>query len=139
MRKDNEDNFLGPEYNAFKQSDRESYLSVTWCEYFSGSDQEQLRCAIEAIRISRSVGGKACFCVASTPDILGAVRDSGRKARAIYYPEDDNAAHAGVHGISPEDALLLEHLARNIWNSYFTKEAADALPNGACAKSEDVV
>jgi hypothetical protein len=138
MRKDGDD-LIGPEYTAFQQRDTEDYLSVTWCEYFEGGNDQQLRCAIEAIRSSRNVGGKACFCVALTTDVLGAVQDAGKTGRAVYYPEEDNAAHAGIHGISPDDSLLLAHLAEGVWYSYLTKEAADALPTSACAKSADVV
>lgn len=139
MRKDGDDVVIGPEYTAFQQREQENYLSVTWCEYFGGENDEQLRCAIEAIRKSRDVGGKACFCVAAVSDVLVAVQNAGNVGRAVYYPEEDNAAHAGIHGISSDDSLLLAQLAEEVWCSYLTKEAADALPQSTCAKSEKVV
>lgn len=43
MRKDEDDNFLGPYPSAFEERAVDDYLSVTWCEYFVGSDDEQLR------------------------------------------------------------------------------------------------
>ncbi|SEK85884.1 hypothetical protein SAMN05443999_102415 [Roseovarius azorensis] len=139
MDKDEHDNFLRPYPNAFAQRESEDYLSVTWCEYFNGSANEQIRCSVEAIRASNiNVKPKACFCVANTPEVLAAIEDRGRRGRAIYLPEDDNAAHAGIYGIAPEDALLLERLSNEVWCEYLTKATADALPMSECAKSADV-
>lgn len=138
MEKDEDDNFLRPYPNAFEQREVDDYLSVTWCEFFEGSTGEQLRCAVEALRKSRRVGGKACFCLANTPEVLDAIENSGRRGRAVYLPEDDNPAHAGVYGIQPDDTLLQKRLADEVWCDYLTKDAADALPRSECAKSADV-
>lgn len=133
MRKDENDNFFGPEASAFALRNSESYLSVTWCEYFEGSKDEQLRCSIDAIRNSNlDVKPKACFCVAQIEIVFAAINDFGAVARAVYYPEHDNIAHAGVYGISPEETLLLEQLATEVWSDFLTKQAADALPVRDC-------
>lgn len=139
MRKDEDDNFLGPYPNAFEVGSGHDYLSVTWCEYFVGSPDEQLRCSVEALRASAlNVKSKACFCIADIPSLLATVWNFGRAARAVYYPEDDNPAHAGVFGIAPDDAQLLERLASEVWSSYLTKDTADALPTSACTKSDEI-
>lgn len=139
MRRDEDDNFLGPSYSAFEERPNEDYLSVTWCEYFSGTDDQQCRCSIEAIRNSKmNVKPKACFCVASIEDVLHTINDSGRTGRIIYYPVEDNYAHAGVHNISADDLKLMERLATETWSSFLTKEGADALPLGDCSKSNCV-
>ena len=140
MRRDPDDNdkIYGPNPNAFERNKDHEYLSVTWCEYFLGSTDEQLRCAIEALRRSLNVSPKACFCVASTQKVVTAVLDFERNGRAVYYPVDDNKAHAGIHGIDPEQTTLLDYLAAEIWCQYFTRESADALPTSGCVKSNDV-
>ena len=140
MEKDNDGNFLRPYPNAFEQREAEEYLSVTWCEFFEGSSDEQLRCSVEILRNSKiDVRPKACFCVANTPEVLAAIKERGRRGRVVYLPEDDNTAHAGVYGIAPNDALLLMRLAHEVWCNYLTRDAADALPMSECAKSGDVL
>lgn len=139
MRKDENDNFLGPLPSAFEERELDDYLSVTWCEYFDGSEEEQLRCSIEAIRNSNiNVKAKACFCVVEAPSVLVSIQDAGSVGRAVYHPEDDNDAHAGVYGIIPDEAQLLARLADEVWCEYLTKDTADALPTSTCAKSAEV-
>ncbi|ANB33277.1 hypothetical protein M2324_003604 [Rhodovulum sulfidophilum] len=139
MRKDEDDNFLGPYPSAFEERAVDDYLSVTWCEYFVGSDDEQLRCSVEAIRSSNmDVRPKACFCLANTTDVLAAIDDAGSNGRAVYHPEGDNDAHAGIYGIAPEEAKLLARLADEVWCAFLTKDTANALPESGCAKSNDV-
>ena len=117
----------------------EDYLSVSWCEYFEGTFDEQLRCSIESIRNSKmSVKPKACFCVADTRDLLPCIENFGGIGRAVYHPEDDSHAHAGVYGVGAEELELLSYLADEEWNTYLTKQDADNLPLSACGKSPDV-
>lgn len=140
------DNIVGPLSTAFEGRATDDSLSVTWCEYFAGEPDEQLRCAIEAIRSSFNVRSKACFCVARTDDLANAGRTFRRSPRAVYLPVPGNDAHAGIYDVMPtdldaitEDELkLLSLLAEKTWSRFLTKEAADALPRGPCAKSQDV-
>lgn len=139
MRKDEHDNFLGPYPSAFEERAVDNYLSITWCEYFAGLADEQLRCAVEAIRNSNmNVKAKACFCVADTSEVLNAIQGIGRLGRAIYHPEVDNDAHVGIYGIAPEEVQLLARLADEVWCDYLTKDAADALPTSECNRSANV-
>ena len=141
MRKhEDDDNIIfGPNPNAFEQRATDNYLSVTWCQYFEGSKDQQLRCSIEAIRNSKlEVKPKACFCIAETDSLFAAIQDAGKHGRAVYHPEDDNLAHAGIYGIAPDELQLLARLADEVWSDYLTKGAADALPTSDCAKSANV-
>ena len=84
------------------------------------------------------VGGKACFCVANTDAIREAAERFGRNPSFIFYPEADNPAHAGVHGLeSPEEALL-ELLADECWSEFLNKERADDLPITNCEIAADL-
>lgn len=140
MRKDADDNPLCPEYSAFAQRPDEDYLSVTWCEYFGGLPDTRIRCAVEAIRASKiDVRPKACFCVGTVSRVLGAVGDkTGRAGRAVFLPEEDNPAHAGIFGVDPNDTILLARIADEIWCSFLTKDAVDSLPLESCIKAENV-
>ena len=135
MRKDENDNIISPYYTAFEERPAEDYLSVTWCEHYVGCPDEQLRCAIDAIRNSNiDVRPKACFCIVNTEQLKAASAGHGAKIREVYLPEDDNPAHAGIYGISPTETILLEKLATETWSRFLTKDAADALPQSKCAK-----
>lgn len=147
MAKDKDDVVSGPSETAFHGRPGEGYLSVTWTEYFAGADDQRLRCAIEALRNSNyTIKPKGCFCVGRTDEIVAAGQKHGRHPKAVYHPEPDNKAHAGIYGVAPRDlaaitgdeAALLDLLAGQAWSSFLTKEMADALPLGDCAKSPDV-
>ena len=137
MRRDADDNYLGPLPEAFVERPVDDYLSVTWCEYFQGEGQAQLRCAIEALRNSNmNVKSKACFCVGETSDIIETISSHGAAGRAVFYPVEDNPAHAGVYGIAPEEVHLQAALADEVWNTFLTKQDADAIELGECQKSD---
>lgn len=139
MFKDEDENIFGPAIAAFELRPDEDYLSATWCEYFAGAPDEQLRCAIEAIRNDRKVGGKACFCVANTQELKAIAAEFGATIRGVYLPVASNPAHSGVYGISSDEKQLLERLASETWAEFFTKEMADALPLSECSKAPNVV
>ena len=142
----NDGNVVGPLPTAFEGRATDDSLSVTWCEYFSGDRDHQLRCAIETIRGSMNVKPKACFCVAQTDHLATAGATFGRAPRAVYLPVPGNDAHTGIYDVMPadleaitEDELkLLGLLAGQAWSRFLTKEIADALPLAECEKSPDV-
>jgi len=136
LRKDEDDNVLGALPSAFALRDDEEYLSVTWCEYFAGTANEQTRCAIEAIRGSMKVGAKARFALGE----VGAIRQraegrpNAKKLRIIHEPEPDNAAHSAIRHWTRDDDELLELLAEAEWSDLLTAADADALPLTECQK-----
>lgn len=139
MRRDADDNTFGPLPEAFVERPADDYLSVTWCEYFQGNEKAQLRCAIEALRSSNmTIKDSACFCIGETSEIVAAIEAHGAVGRAIYYPEDDNPAHAGIHGVDQDAVLLQAFLADEVWNEFLTKQGADAIALGDCQKSQGV-
>lgn len=135
LRKDEDLNVLGVMPDAFALRDGEPSLSVTWCEYFAGSSDEQLRCAIEAIRNSRSVGSKARFAVGEVGSVRACAsgRPNATRLRIIHDPEDDNPAHASLINWPRDDLQLLELLAESEWSQLLTADDADQLPLTACA------
>jgi hypothetical protein len=135
MFRDEDDNYIRPALAAFQRRQDHDSLSVTWWEYFDGEGESQLRCAIEALRNSLDVRPKGCFCVADVQSLLAVVADHGGKARAVFLPEDNNPAHAGIYGISPEESQLLEKLAIETWSRFLTKTMADDLQLQDCCSS----
>jgi hypothetical protein len=138
MAKDEDDRVLEPLPSAFEMRPNEEYLSITWAEYYVGASDQRLRCAVEAIRSSRDVGPKGCFCVADLDELMAVITTRSSKGRAVYLPQDDNPAHAGIYGVSSEETLLQQILATTVWSQFLTKELADNLPFGDCAKAPDI-
>lgn len=140
------DDVVGPLPTAFLGRATDDSLSVTWCEYFAGEPDHQLRCAIETIRNSMNVRPKACFCIARTDHLAAAGSKFGREPRAVYLPVPNNDAHGGIYDVMPADLeavtegelRLLELLARQAWSRFLTMEMADALPLAPCHRSPDV-
>lgn len=136
LRDPDDDRFICPAPEAFRPRPGEDYLSVTWCEYYQGSREQQLRCAIEAMRNSSlTVGNKACFCEVDTGVLFAAMAHFGRAGRAVYLPEDDNEAHSGLYGLSEDDGLILEVISDTFAQSWLDKERADGLPICECIRS----
>ncbi|MCY0149850.1 hypothetical protein OEG84_19635 [Hoeflea sp. G2-23] len=136
LRKDDDQNVLGVLPSAFYLRDEENYLSVTWCEYFDGLPDESLRCAIEAIRGSIRVGGKARFALANVGSIKSTMEnEAGVKLRIEHLPEEDNPAHAAVKRWPNENFDLLELIASDAWAETIDATSANALPMSACALS----
>jgi hypothetical protein len=135
LRKDEDDNVFGSYPDAFALREGETSLSVTWCEYYAGSSDEQLRCAIEAIRGSRTVGAKARFAVGGVGRIRACAegRAKAKKLRIVHDPEDNNPAHASIIYWPADDLQLLELLAEDEWSQLLTADDANKLPLTACA------
>ncbi|NKJ34089.1 hypothetical protein [Rhizobium sp. SG570] len=138
LRRDEDDNVIGVLPQAFELRADEDYLSATWCEYYNGTDSEQLRCAIEAIRNSDlTVGPKARFAVGVVGEIRAIVEapQAAKKLRIIHEPEDDNPAHAAVRHWPREDLGVLELLASSVWSTNFDAQSANNLPTSGCSVS----
>lgn len=143
METDGDQNALGPAPAAFEGRQQDTYLSVTWCDFFLGDLNSRIRCAIEAIRGSMNVKPKACFCVARTDRLIEAGASFGRGVRAVFHPEEDNLAHSGIYNlapvdldaITPEESELLSLLAGEAWSQFFTRETANLLPATECMTS----
>lgn len=135
LRKDEDDNVLGVLPDAFALREREPSLSVTWCEYFSGEPDEQLRCAIEAIRGSIEVRPKACFALGEVGRVRACAegRPKAKRLRIIHDPNPKNPAHASLINWPHDDWQLLELLAEAEWSQLLTRAYADQLPLTACA------
>lgn len=138
LRKNEEETVVyGPLGSAFALRKDEEYLSVTWCEYHSGSDDESLRCAVEKIRCSDlRVGGKARFAVARAAAVRKCAENIGKRVRIIHEAEADNPAHVAVRNWPSMDNEFLELIAEEVWADNFSNVEIDALPASPCNVSE---
>jgi len=134
LRKNEEETVVfGPLGAAFALREGEEYLSVTWCEYHDGSEDESLRCAVEKIRSSDlRVGGKARFAVASAAAVKRIAEGAGKRVRIIHEAEADNAAHTAVRNWASLDDELLELIAEDVWGENYSNVEIDALPASCC-------
>lgn len=136
LRRDEDDNVLGCLPSAFLLRNGETYLSVSWCEYFDGSADECLRCCIEAIRSSKiEVRPKGRFAVAVVGRLKVGAAEGGRKLRIIHEATEDNPAHAAIRGWASEDEELLDLLAEEVWTEALSAADANDLPASSCQVS----
>ncbi len=136
LRKDENDNVLGTIGEAFHLREGEEYLSVTWCDYFAGGPEGDIRCAVEAIRGSRlKVSPKGHFALATKAAIAAHMTSGGRKLRFVHERADDNEAHAAVRGWSNDDLELLERLAETVWHTVYSKSDIDQIQCSDCVAS----
>jgi hypothetical protein len=126
----------GPSPAAFALRDDETYLSATWCEYFSGSGDEALRCAVEALKSSKyKMGRKGRFAVANVGEVKELLGSKGHKIRVVHEREDDNPAHVAIRQWPKDDVLILDRLAQEVWALCYDHAQADALPPSPCTRS----
>lgn len=118
LRKDADDNVIGVLHTAFRLRDDERHLSATWVECFDGANKaERVAAAIMAIRASKlNVKPKSGFAVGQVEQINSTCKKYERKVRFIHEPEDDNEAHAALHGWPRDADDLFEALAAESWS-----------------------
>ena len=131
-----ETEIYGPLAAAFKLREGEASLSVTWCEYFEGSEDHSLRCAVEAVRNSRRVGSKARFAVVDVGKIVEFMKSNKKRLRVIHEPTADNPAHAAIRGWPADEDELLERIAGEVWSETWSKDQIDEIPLGECPLSD---
>jgi hypothetical protein len=132
MRKDCEGQISGPSAAALFPRLSDSYLSVTWCGFFHGTHNETLRCAAQALCQCRSIKKSAFFCFAEADAVVRKIQEEKGPSRVVYYPEDTNPAHAGVHGLVPDDDVLCEMLAEEVWFKFVQNSQVSELPESDC-------
>lgn len=132
LRRDEDDNVLGPLPQAFTLRPNEEYLSTTWCEYFSGTEEEKLKCAVSALQNSSlQVKTSARYCVGIVKEIADCLQSFGKTARFIHEPKINNQAYAAVRGWSDDDEIL-DVLASEIWSDCFSKNDLDTINEKPC-------
>jgi hypothetical protein len=140
LAKDAEGNPIGLTAAAFQRKETEEGLSVTWREYFAGTEYERFIRAVRAIRASKFPPGKrAGYAVGEVEAVATACARRGHKVRIIHMPEDDNKAHAEIRQMPREDDILLEDLATNSWCKLVLEatlpEGKEAAPDEEASRS----
>lgn len=99
---------------AFELRDSEDYLSLTWVEFFQGSQDEQIKAAIDEFRQSMRIRPNGAFGMATA----AAIKEAGgsvtppQQLRILHEPVEDNRAHASVHRYPRDNQHLREALAK---------------------------
>jgi hypothetical protein len=120
LRKDEDDNVIGVLGAAFRLRDSEEYLSATWAEFFGkATHDEAVVAAVRAIRASRiDVKTRSGFAVGNVRRIKAACFADSRKhrIRIIHEKENDNEAHTALRLWPRDNELLLDLIAKEVWN-----------------------
>lgn len=106
---------LGVTFQAFElRAADEGNLSVTWCEFYAGSPDESLNCALAITANSMDAGGKSGFAVQSVGVIDDFLVERDRKCRFVHEETDENPAHSLIRRWPEGDAQLLDAIATGI-------------------------
>jgi hypothetical protein len=116
LRRDEDDNVVGVLGTAFQLRDGETYLSVTWVEYFDGPYEERVTQAVRAMRRSAlKTGAQSGFAVGNVGEVTKACATRNYSIRIVHEPSKANAAHTAVRRYPAVDDELLELLATDSW------------------------
>lgn len=112
LRRDEDDNVLGFNPDAFELRPGEESLSVDWMEFFSDPATRE-RDAVWAMRKTRGVGAKSAFAIGNVGKIKETCLVRGAKIRIVYEPEANNPAHSAIRRLPRDDIILLAALAED--------------------------
>ncbi len=102
-----------PEAFALREGERD--LSVSWLEFFSGDQLEQLRQVANhtELKLNRRHG----FGILRVDAFISACAAQGAKVRILHEPTDGNPAHSSVHQYPRDKDELLAILANMASNN----------------------
>ncbi len=120
LRKDGEENVVGVLYSAFQLRDDESGLSVTWLDYFTGTDEEKFHASVAEFSKSYKPSPKSAFALCNAGKIRALTAKSSNNIRIITVDDDNNLAHAEIRRLNQEMELL-ELLATEGVSSFVQK------------------
>jgi len=63
------------------------------------------------MRKARKIGSQSAFAIGQVGTVKEVSLARGFKVRVIYEPEDNNASHAGIRRLPPNDMSLMDALA----------------------------
>lgn len=135
-RRDENDNVIGVNADAFSLRENEEYLSVTWCEFFDGTALEQLCCAVSSFKGSYNTKRSSHYWCAPVGSIEQMFRSHrARRLRVIHEPDPRNAAHVALRGWPRENDQLLEAIAAECAASVVVCEGDLVLAPDTCGVS----
>lgn len=129
IRRDENDNVLGINPQAFEMKPKEkpmSVISVTHLNHFLGSRDEQIKSAINVMRTNLKTSKRSGYAVGKVGLIKNAFNQSERKIRIVYAPSKSNCAHSQIRRFSDDDLKLLELLASDVWSELVLEIDVDA-------------
>jgi hypothetical protein len=135
-RDDTTQEVIGPLPAAFRLRPGEEYLSATWCEFFAGAPEQQVSCAIMAVRGSTlKVTRNSAFTLATVAAIKGAMATF--KLRIIHEPESDNPAHAALRRWpESENDDLFQMIADDVWSETILNVSIPDAIDHECAAAQ---
>ena len=111
LRRDSDDNVIGVLPGAFELREDETYLSVTWIEYFAGSAEERLEAAVRAVKEQLTVKPKDGFALAGVARLTEIAETVSVRIRITHEPLPKNNGHSGIRGLPRDHVDLLARLA----------------------------
>jgi hypothetical protein len=116
LRKDEDDNVIGFNPQAFELRADEDDLSAAWVEFAKGATHEEnIAATLAAFSSAIKVRKSARFALGNVGVIRAMFLNHKQKARISHEPLDNFEAHATVRQVTTDDQELLELLATEAW------------------------
>jgi hypothetical protein len=126
LRKDGDDNVTGLLPEALRPDEGDSEISVTWCEYFAGTSDEQFRRAVTAFNRDYRPSPKSRFAVGNVGAAHAAAAECDVRIRIVHEPEGNNPAHSTIRRLPRDNEKLLSLLAERVFTDLHV--AKDIMP-----------
>ena len=112
------DQVIGCFPQAFELKPGERYLSASWLEFFSGSNEERRSAVIAAIASARAVKPSHGFAFGNVGEVKDACVMFGVKVRVIHEPDksNPNPAYTAIRNFKSDEIELLQLLASDAWS-----------------------
>lgn len=92
---------------------RETYVSCTWVEYFSGNYEERLKQTCQAMRQSLSLNSSTKIAIVNIGKVIDCGIANGADLDVLSKPKGNNPSYSAITGLpmNNENVGLLEALA----------------------------
>ena len=111
LRRDENDNVIGFNPQAFELRPNEESLSVNWLEHFDGDHDAKIIRVIKELRSTQKITKKSAFGIANVGNIKEICRKQHALVKIVYAPTDKIPSHSEIRRLPCDDLTLREALA----------------------------
>lgn len=116
LRRDSEGTVIGVLPQAFEHREGETYLSVTWIEFYDADYEQGLSKSAEAMRLDLKVKERDGFSVGNVGNLRSVCSELKTRVRVLHEPNPpNNLGHSALRGLQQADDLLRDAIAGDVF------------------------
>lgn len=116
LRRDGDGNVVGVLPQAFELREGETYLSVTWLEFYDESYELGLSKSAAAMRSDLTIKKKDGFTTGNVGRLKSVCSNSNTRVRILHEPNlPNNPGHSALRGLQKADDLLRDEIAGDVF------------------------